>query len=66
MIVPNLMVTEMGRSIAFYRDVIGMTLTMTVSPDQEVDWPAPGSRSPSPVTFPILAMLCRSRLPGFR
>ncbi len=42
MIVPNLMVTDMGRSIAFYRDIIGLTLTMTVSPDHEVDWPGDG------------------------
>jgi len=36
MIVPNLMVTEMTRSIAFYRDVIGMTVTMMMSTDRHM------------------------------
>ena len=36
MIVPNLMVTDMRRSIAFYRDTLGMKLTMTVSPNRDV------------------------------
>ena len=36
MIVPNLMVTDMRRSVAFYRDVLGMNLTMAVSPTREV------------------------------
>ena len=36
MIVPNLMVTDMERAIAFYRDVIGMTVTMTLSADQQM------------------------------
>ena len=39
MIVPNLMVRDMDRSTRFYRDTVGMTLTMTVSPDREVRWP---------------------------
>mgnify|MGYP006277581007 CR=1 FL=1 len=30
---PNLVVADVGRSIAFYRDVLGMTLTRTV-PDE--------------------------------
>ena len=36
MIVPNLMVTDMRRSVAFYSDVLGMKLTMAVSPAREV------------------------------
>ena len=39
MIVPNLMVSDMARSVRFYRDILGMTLTMTVSPEREVGWP---------------------------
>ena len=39
MIVPNLMVSDMARSVRFYRDTLGMTLTMTVSPDRDVGWP---------------------------
>ena len=42
MIVPNLMVSEMDRSIRFYRDTLGMTLAMTVSPGREVEWPGDG------------------------
>ena len=36
MIVPNLMVTEMNRSITFYREVIGMTVTMMMSADRDM------------------------------
>jgi catechol 2,3-dioxygenase-like lactoylglutathione lyase family enzyme len=36
MIVPNLMVTDMARSIAFYRDVIGMDITMMISADHDM------------------------------
>ena len=39
MIVPNLMVSDMARSVRFYRDTLGMTLTMTVSPERDVGWP---------------------------
>ena len=39
MIVPNLAVRDIARSVRFYRDTIGMTLTMTVSPEREVGWP---------------------------
>ena len=39
MIVPNLMVSDMGRSIGFYRDTLGMALAMTVSPERRVEWP---------------------------
>ena len=39
MIVPNLMVSDMARSVRFYRDTLGMTLTTTVSPDRDVGWP---------------------------
>lgn len=42
MIVPNLMVRDVGRSIRFYRDTLGMSLAMTVSPDREVGWPGDG------------------------
>ena len=39
MIVPNLMVRDIARSVTFYRDAMAMTLTMTVSPAREVGWP---------------------------
>ena len=35
-IVPNLMVTDMARSVAFYRDIVGMTLSMAVMPDRAI------------------------------
>jgi catechol 2,3-dioxygenase-like lactoylglutathione lyase family enzyme len=35
MITSNLMVADMVRSIAFYRDVLGMSVKFTVSPDRE-------------------------------
>lgn len=34
MIIPNLMVTDVARSIAFYRDVLGFDLTMSVAADK--------------------------------
>lgn len=34
MIIPNLMVTDVGRSIAFYRDKVGLSLAMTVGADR--------------------------------
>jgi catechol 2,3-dioxygenase-like lactoylglutathione lyase family enzyme len=40
MIITNLMVADMARAIAFYRDVIGMTVKMTVSPDRETTFGA--------------------------
>lgn len=36
MIVPNLMVTDLERSVAFYRDVLGMTVAFVVGPDRQV------------------------------
>ena len=42
-IVPNLMVSDMARSVRFYRDILGMTLTMTVSPERAVGWPGEAS-----------------------
>ena len=39
MIVPNLMVQDMDRSVRFYRDTLGMILNMTVTPDRRVEWP---------------------------
>ena len=39
MIVPNLAVRDIARSARFYRDTIGMTLTMTLSPAREVGRP---------------------------
>ena len=39
MIVPNLMVSDMGRTVRFYRDILGMTLTMKVSPERDIGWP---------------------------
>ncbi len=35
MIIPNLMVTDMARSVAFYRDGLGMELTMSVTQDRQ-------------------------------
>jgi catechol 2,3-dioxygenase-like lactoylglutathione lyase family enzyme len=35
MIIPNLMVTDTARSIAFYRDVIGMTLVVAIGGEQD-------------------------------
>jgi catechol 2,3-dioxygenase-like lactoylglutathione lyase family enzyme len=34
MIIPNLMVTDLGRSVAFYRDVLGFSLSFVIGPDQ--------------------------------
>ena len=36
MIVPNLMVSDMTRSVRLYRDRLWITLTMTVSPERDV------------------------------
>lgn len=36
MIIPNLLVTDIARSIAFYRDVLDMTLVMAVTPEREM------------------------------
>ncbi len=36
MIVPNLMVTDMARSVAFYRDAFAMEPTMLVSGDRQI------------------------------
>ncbi len=36
MIIPNLLVTDIRRSIAFYRDTLDMTLIMAVSQDREI------------------------------
>ena len=44
-IVPNLMVRDMGRSVRFYRDILGMTPTVTVSPEREVGWPGGASEA---------------------
>lgn len=38
MIIPNLVVTDIVRSIAFYRGVLGMELTMTVSANREPEF----------------------------
>ncbi|MEM9168688.1 MAG: VOC family protein [Pseudomonadota bacterium] len=35
MIIPNLMATDLGRSIAFYRDVVGMAFVFGVSATRE-------------------------------
>ena len=45
MIVPKLMVSDMARSVRFYRDTIGMT----VSPEREVGWPGEASGAASAV-----------------
>ena len=45
MIVPNLMASDMGRSERFYRDTLGVTLTMTVSPERDVGWPGDASEA---------------------
>lgn len=36
MIIPNLMVTDMARSLKFYRDKLGMQLAMAISPERDV------------------------------
>ena len=36
MIIPNLMITNMVRSIAFYRDLLGMNLTMMISAERKI------------------------------
>lgn len=36
MIIPNLMVTDMERAIAFYSDVVGLDVTMLISADREI------------------------------
>ncbi|MEM7022398.1 MAG: VOC family protein [Pseudomonadota bacterium] len=36
MIVPNLMVSDMRAAIAFYRDLLGMTVTMMLMPDRSM------------------------------
>ena len=36
MIIPNLMVTDMRRSVAFYRDVLGMTVVVMVAADRTI------------------------------
>lgn len=51
MIVPNLMVTDMARSIAFYRDVIGMDVSMMISADRTMLEPDQSSRA----VFALLA-----------
>ena len=39
MIGPDFMVSDMARSVRYYRDTLGMTLTMTVSPERDIGWP---------------------------
>lgn len=39
MIFPNLMVRDIARSVRYYRDTIGMRLTMTASPARQIRWP---------------------------
>jgi catechol 2,3-dioxygenase-like lactoylglutathione lyase family enzyme len=36
MIIPNLLVTDMARSLAFYRDVLGLRVTVLVGADRSV------------------------------
>lgn len=42
MIVPNLMVVDLKRSVAFYRDVLGMTLLFVVGPYRQTVMDADG------------------------
>lgn len=37
MIIPNLMVTDLARSVAFYSEVLGMTLAMSVDAEQRFE-----------------------------
>lgn len=39
MIIPNLMVNDMPRAIAFYRDVVGLNVTMMISGDRDTITP---------------------------
>ena len=36
MIIPNLMVTDMTASLAFYKDILGMAVTMMISDDRQM------------------------------
>ena len=36
MIIPNLMVRDLGRSVAFYRDGLGMDLVFALGPDRQM------------------------------
>lgn len=45
MIIPNLMVTDMERAIAFYSDVVGLEVTMLISADREILKPGEESRA---------------------
>ena len=44
------MVSDMARSVRFHRDILGMTLIMTVSPEREVGWPG----EPTGAAFAVL------------
>ncbi|MEL7048150.1 MAG: VOC family protein [Pseudomonadota bacterium] len=52
MIIPNLMVSEIARSIAFYRDRLGMDVKMTVNADKSFDMTGAGD-----VTKAVFAIL---------
>lgn len=44
MIIPNLMVRDLARSVAFYRDVIGLELQFVIGPDRQMqETPGGGS-----------------------
>lgn len=45
MIIPNLMVTDMARAIAFYRDVVGLQVTMMISDDRDILKPGDENRA---------------------
>lgn len=51
MIIPNLMVADMGRSIAFYRDALGLRLVMAITADRRTLTDTDGSD----VVFAILS-----------
>lgn len=51
MIIPNLAVSDVPRAIAFYTDIIGMALNMTVAADREF------AMAPDAIDHPAFAIL---------
>ena len=45
MIVPNLTVRDIANYVRFYRETLGMKMTMAVSPTREVGWPGEPDRA---------------------
>ncbi|KLN61865.1 hypothetical protein WH96_06185 [Kiloniella spongiae] len=43
MIIPNLLVTDIEKSLSFYRDILGMELVVLVSPQKDVSFEGNGA-----------------------